>query len=247
MRKGIGMALMILGFVACILACILGALEWIGTDADLYYELQMDADILDSAGISGEDLIRLDEALANCLKGERWALYEVGPLADGRTVIQAEVFGVEQDAFNEKELTHMEDCRQLFNLLRSVLRVLVIAGPIMILLGIILSWNRRRVRIAAWISPVIILIPLGAFAAWAAMDFNAAFTFFHKILIANDLWLLDTRTVLFILICMTCMFMSMGIRICILGVTGMLAIPTLFTILTAKGKEAKDGIRSANA
>ena len=39
-----------------------------------------------------------------------------------------------------------------------------------------------------------LLVPLGAFAVWAAVDFSSAFTFFHEVLFTNDLWLLDPET-----------------------------------------------------
>ncbi len=39
-----------------------------------------------------------------------------------------------------------------------------------------------------------LLLPLGAFAVWAAVDFSSAFTFFHETLFTNDLWLLNPET-----------------------------------------------------
>ena len=229
MRKGIGFVLMLLGLAAIIFAFILCAVNWIGTDAELYLELQTQADILEYAGISQEDLIRLDEALANCLKGDADAL-------DG---LQATVFGEEQDAFNERELTHMEDCRRLFNLLRRVMVPAWIGGAAAFLVGALLSWNRRRARLAAWLSPLILAIPLGAFAAWAVTDFNAAFNFFHEILFTNDLWLLDANTDLLIRICPSSMFMSMGVRIGILSVLAILAVPAFVTIFTPRKEEKR--------
>ena len=108
--KKIGVASCLLGFALSILFGVLAAVHVVGTDAELYYALQMKAGVLDSAGISEEDLVKLDEALADCLKGDGAALN-----------IEAEVFGAIQPAFNEKELVHMEDCRKLFMLLRTAM------------------------------------------------------------------------------------------------------------------------------
>lgn len=237
MRGKLGFALVMLGVFSIILAGILAAVDWIGTDEALYYELQMEAGVLETAGISEEDLIVLDGALADCLKGDPNA-FDVGP--DERSMrwpLSVEVFGQVQPAFNERERTHMEDCRQLFILLRRVRDVVMIAGPVLLILGALLCWNRGRVRWAAWIAPLALLIPLGAFAIWAAADFDSAFNFFHKLLFTNDLWLLDPRTDLLIRLCPASMFMSMGVRIGILSLTAMLAAPAAVSICTSESKE----------
>ena len=232
MGKKLGFLLALLGTAAIILAGILAAVHWIGTDAKLYYELQMDAQILPDAGISEQDLVRLDEALANCLKGDPDAL-------GGDEPLMATVSGMEQPAFNAREQQHMEDCRKLFELLRTVLKISAIAGPAAFILGAVLCRNRRRVRLAAWLAPLILLIPMGGFAAWAALDFNGAFNFFHRLLFTNDLWLLDPRTDLLIRLCPASMFQSMGIRIGILSLIAALAVPTAVTICTSENKERK--------
>ena len=61
------------------------------------------------------------------------------------------------------------------------------------------------------LAPLALLVPLGAFAIWAAADFSGAFTFFHHLLFTNDLWLLDPQTDLLIRICPSSMFATDGI------------------------------------
>ena len=237
MRRNWGFALALLGTVCCILAGVLAAVNWIGTDDALYYRLQMKENVLDAAGIAGEDLRVLDAALADCLRGE-WNVFP-GDSDEASSIssVELEVFRELQPAFNERELTHMEDCRQLFVLLRQARNALLIAGALMLLLGALLCWNRKRVRLAAWIAPLVLLIPLGAFAAWAAMDFNSAFNFFHRLLFTNDFWLLDPRTDLLIRICPAGMFMNMGAQIGLLGLIAALSVPTAIGILTSKEEE----------
>lgn len=231
MLKKSGFAMMLLGMAMIILAGIFAAVNWIGTDAELYFELQRKAGVLDGAGISERDLAVLDRALADCLKGDPDAL------DDGGKPLEVEVFGRVQPAFNARERTHMEDCRRLFMLLRQVRDGLWIAGPILMILGMALCRSRRRIRRAAWIAPLVILVPLGAFAAWAAADFNSAFNFFHRVLFTNDLWLLDPRTDLLIRLCPASMFMSMGVRIGILGLVAMVTAPAAVLICTSETKE----------
>lgn len=228
MRKSIGFVACLLGFACLVFAGLLAAVHIVGTDARLYHALQMKANILDYAGISQEDLVLLDEALADCLKGNISALN-----------VEAEVFGELQPAFNEKERIHMDDCRRLFALLRSVLAGTAVLSAGFLASGVYLLRDRKKIRLAAWIAPSLIVVPLGLFAAWAVTDFNAAFNFFHEILFTNDLWLLDARTDLLIRICPASMFMSMGVRIGLVGFAWAVFVPALAAAFTVRKKERK--------
>lgn len=145
----------------------LSALERVGVNWLLYARLQAEANVAETSGISEDDLIAMDIALSDCLKGDSSAL---------------ETLEVEA-----------------------------------------------------------LLIPLGAFALWAAIDFSGAFTFFHHLLFANDLWLLDPRTDLLIRICPSSMFASMGLRIgarALLWMVGAPAAACGIVWLIAKVKES---------
>lgn len=228
MRKSIGFIACLLGFACLIFAGLLAAVHIVGTDARLYHELQMKAEILGYAGVSEEDLMMLDEALADCLMGNISALN-----------VEVKVFGEQQPAFNEKELIHMEDCRRLFVMLRTVLTGTAVLGAGFLASGVYLLRDRKKIRLAAWIAPPLIVVPLGLFAAWAVTDFNAAFNFFHEILFTNDLWLLDARTDLLIRICPASMFMSMGVKIGLLGLVWAVSVPALTAAFTVRKKERK--------
>jgi len=228
MKKSIGFVACLLGFVLSILFGVLAAVHIVGTDAELYHELQMKANVLNRAGISEADLIRLDKGLAQYLRGNAAALD-----------MEAEVFGTIQSAFNEKERMHMEDCFDLFVLLRTAIRVSSIAGSLLLTLGCVLLGNaRKKIRNAAWLAPLAIVVPLGLLAGWAVIDFNAAFNFFHEILFTNDLWLLNAATDLLIRICPASMFMAMGTRIGLIGLAWAIFVPALATVLTAKKERA---------
>lgn len=218
MKRVLGFALCLFGAAAVILWGILWSLEYVGTDPQLYRKLQFEArhDILEYAGISEEDLICVNAALADCLKGDENAL-------EG---LEAEVFGKIQHAFNERELIHMEDCRKLFELARTVKTSAKITGLCAFVLGFVLLRNRRRIILAGCLGPILLILPLGILAAWAAVDFNAAFNFFHEMLFTNDLWLLDPRTDLLIRICPQRMFMNMGRRIGMMSLAWTILVPT---------------------
>lgn len=216
MRRKIGFLSWLAGFSCLVLAGVLAVVNGVGTNEELYYRLQLKEGILDFAGISGEDLRRLDGALADCLRGD----------ADA-TLVSAEVFGELRPAFNHKERIHMEDCRRLFVLLRTVMGSAAALAAGFLACGAYLLRDRRRICIAAWLSPLAIVVPLGALACWAVIDFGAAFNFFHEILFTNDLWLLNPATDLLIRICPAGMFMAMGARIGLLSFAWALGVPAL--------------------
>ncbi|MBR1821574.1 MAG: DUF1461 domain-containing protein [Clostridia bacterium] len=236
-RKTIGAISLALGLVALIFILILTAVHAVGTDGALYYALQQRAwesyDIASPAGVSDVDLRDLDDRLAAYLAGDYDALRADVETYGVYPVVETEVYGELQPAFNQKEMTHLTDCYNLFALLRKVRKRLIPWAVLLTVGGVyLLEYDRRRIRKIAWLSPLILLIPLGAFAVWAAVDFDGAFTFFHRLLFTNDLWLLDPATDLLIRICPQSMFMAMGLRIALWGLAALLSVPAMMTALT---------------
>ena len=233
MKKRILSAAKTLWWMCFALYFISGAVLEIGTNETLYFELQTRAGLPESAGISAEALEKLDVHLASCLRGREdwnveWLNLEGGPL---RVVVD----GAEQDAFNAREIAHMEDCQRLFDLLRTLRLGFAVAAALLVLLSLILEWKEKPARAVSvapmWIGSLILIVPLGVFALWAAIDFSSAFNFFHRLLFTNDLWLLNPETDLLIRICPSSMFESMGLRIGLRAGVILLGVPLLLTIL----------------
>ena len=225
-QRTLGAIALTLGLVALMLILVLTALHAVGTDGALYYSEQIKAEILPRAGISEDDLRDLNGRLAAYLAGDEAALNE------GEGIVEMPVFGETQPAFNEKEMTHMEDCFKLFALLRKVRGRLIPWTILLIVGGAYLLQNRKKARLAAWLAPLILLVPLGAFGIWAAIDFDGAFVFFHRLLFANNLWLLNSRTDLLIRICPESMFMALGLRIALWSLAAVIAVPALATVIS---------------
>ncbi len=217
-RTTLGAIGLTLGLVALMLILILTAVHGVGTDDALYFKLQARYGVLPAAGITEGELRDIDHRLADYLRGN------VGPLS-------------EAGVFNDREMAHMADCLRLFALLRKVCSRLVPWAVLLIVGGAYLLQNRRRARRCAWLAPLILLIPLGALAVWACVDFDGAFTFLHRVLFTNDLWLLDERTDLLIRICPEEMFAAMGLRIALwsgLAMAGVTALAVLLTYIWPK-------------
>ena len=225
-RSTVGATALSLGLVALMLLLILTALNNVGTDGALYHRLQTRAGIQPTSGVSDEDLRAVDGELAKYLAGRPNELtLPLDSEPGAYTVYTAVVNGELTPVFNDREMAHLEDCRALFELLRKVRRRLIPWAVLLIVGGAYLLQNRRKARRAALLSPLILLIPLGAFGLWAAVDFDGAFTFFHRVLFTNDLWLLDPRTDLLIRICPESMFMAMGGMIALRGLAILVGVP----------------------
>jgi len=236
MRKKLEFVWNTLVWLCLLLYSITGIFLHVGLDEDLYYKLQMRENVPVTAGISEADLMHLDYKLSLHLLG-------VGSLdaADDESLMIS-VNGVMQPAFNEREIQHMQDCQRLFRKLsiaHDIFEWLVMA---FILINLLLYWSGSKKyenHAEFWLGSGIILVPLGIFALWALIDFSSAFTFFHKLLFTNDLWLLDPRTDLLINICPQSMFMSMGLRIALPSFGLLLGVPLLATALDRFSKKRK--------
>ena len=164
-RKTIGAIGLTLGLIALMLLCTLTALHAVGTDDRLYHSEQTAAGVLPLSGLPGDGLRRVDAALAAYLAGDESALQAGGGT---ECALEVEVFGAKAPAFNAREMAHMRDCFRLFKLLRKVRGRLIPWAILLTVGGAYLLRDRRRIRLCAWLSPVLLLVPLGAFAAWAA-------------------------------------------------------------------------------
>lgn len=222
-KKNVGFWPAMLACVMLILSGMLSNVRIIGTDDGLYYKLQSKAEILDFAGVSGEDLRLLDGALADYLAGRRETLAD----------IEVAVFGEMQPAFNERELTHMADCRALFRLAGTLEIALAVLAVPAVGFGWWLTERKRWFCLGVFAGALAVAALLGGFALWAVNDFGAAFEFFHETLFTNDLWLLDPRTDLLIRICPTSMFMAMGARIAVQCAVTLMLAPLMATAFAA--------------
>nr|WP_300002267.1 TIGR01906 family membrane protein [Tissierella sp.] len=114
--------------------------------------------------------------------------------------------------FNEREILHMEDVRDLFDLARMIkyISIALIIG------GFVYFWKKKDFLLPAktllygLFSNHLLFILMGILAY---KDFNKYFTYFHKIFFTNDLWILDPSTDLMIQMLPEEFFSSMAVTI----------------------------------
>lgn len=199
-----GMALAALGFFCLFAMLLLTVVISCGTNAGLYRELQEANGLPEAAGVSQEEMENLDGMLADYLAGDETAL--------------------DDSPFNERELTHMRDVLALFDLARTVRNVLLAAAVVLLAAGLWLSRGAHLTCISL-IGLAALLVPLGAFALWAAVDFSSAFTFFHETLFTNDLWLLNPETDLLLRLLPEQFFADIAATIAVRALAYMAAVP----------------------
>ena len=138
--------------------------------------------------------------------------------------------------FSDQELAHMDDCRALFVLDKTVL---IVAGvlSLALLAAAILQRDRRVWRwCAIGFGAMIAMVAL--VAAAAIIDFDRLFVLFHRLSFTNDLWMLNPQTDIIIRLMPTSFFMAYA---SILGVSWLLLMALMLTgavILHKRGKKA---------
>lgn len=176
---------LVLGALGLMCACLFGmliGLEGVFLDPDCYTAIQDELDVYDSVGISREEQQLINGDLAAYLRGENDSL--------SRSVT---LFGEETDcAFNERELSHMEDVRRLFKAGFALRRGLLVGSIVLLLSACML---RARAAGSLLLSAgLFVLLGAGAALFIKLQGFSRVFLLFHQLVFDNDLWLLDPAT-----------------------------------------------------
>lgn len=116
--------------------------------------------------------------------------------------------------FNEKEILHMEDVKDLFNLARTIKYI----GLGTAFVSFIYFIKTKKTKLLAktlsyglFVNHVILSI----IGLLAYQDFNKYFTYFHLIFFTNDLWILNPKTDLMIQMLPENFFFGMATKIMI--------------------------------
>lgn len=176
-----------IGMLALLFAAIFSIFDWRATDAYRHKAIIAGLDIYDSIGIDESGMSEVLDAVEAYLKDD-----SVDSLD-----IEMEIDGSIQRVFNDREIEHMRDVRQLFALgrrLRNVCAVVALASIVAVF--IVLKVRRAAALLANCLlaALVAIVLVLGSFCVWLYFDFTSAFNFFHGVLFTNDLWQLNPAT-----------------------------------------------------
>lgn len=148
-----------------------------------FFETQYKAlNTAESMNMSDEDLMLGTHTLLDYLQNKRDDI-NVEVVVEGKNV----------PMFNQKEIDHMVDVKDLFTGLNSLQMA---AYVIFIILIVALTITNRMSSLTNSIYRAlgVYLFVIGGIALYAFIDFSGFWVIFHKVLFSNDLWLLNPNT-----------------------------------------------------
>lgn len=191
-----------------------------------FYEKKYDEyNIPAETGIEKNDLMLVTKELLDYLKGKREHIK-----------IFTKVHGEEEQVFENRELLHLEDVRELFRkgfFLRNLALVICVIG-----ISYLVLFNRERLRKTIIISSIFPLLLILILTVLLKLDFHKYFTYFHLIFFTNDLWLLNPKTDILIQMYPLDFFYSIAFRILKLFVSQMVIL-LIIAFITPKIKKYK--------
>ena len=110
--------------------------------------------------------------------------------------VRTSILGTERDLFNDREVAHMKDVKQL---VRGVY-VLALASAVYLAAMVVIGFALHRGRFVADLAKRLAwgggltLVLLIVFGLVALVGFDSVFLKFHQLSFANDFWRLDPRT-----------------------------------------------------
>jgi len=139
---------------------------------------------LDPYGFSTEDRLKWSEPSINYLVNSE----EISYLADL-------TFDNGEPIYNARELSHMEDVKNLVTLMRNVL-----AGGMILLLilsiVLVLMKNKSAFQKAFFRGGWAVFVLIGTILLFVALSFNQLFTWFHQLFFSSGTWLFYTSDTL---------------------------------------------------
>lgn len=183
-----------------------------------YYEKEYEKyGVAQDINMEMEDLLDVTREMMAFLRGNREDLH-----------VPAIIGGVEREFFNEREIAHMVDVRNLF--LAAIALRRICAVLILFCVGLLI-WTKadiKRLLPRMICAGTILFFALTAILAGViSTDFTKYFIIFHKIFFTNDLWILDPSTDLLINIVPEPFFVDTAARI---GITFSLMTVLLFAV-----------------
>lgn len=183
----------------------------------------------DLPAMTMDDLLEVTHEMMDYLRGDREDLH-----------VYTTLDGQEREFFNEREIAHMEDVRNLFvGAIQLRVLCLWLIALCLVLLAVVKAPLKRVIPRSICAGAGLFLAVLAILAGIIASDFSRYFVVFHHIFFDNDLWILDPRTDLLINIVPEGFFMDTAARIGGLFalLTGLFLLASILVIRRqAKGK-----------
>ena len=176
------------------------------------------------------DLLYVTDEMMMYLRGEGRDDLNISVPVDGHT----------RPFFNEREMAHMEDVRNLFIGALHLRTACIAAAFLCLALMFLVKADVKRILPRAICTGTGIFMVLTAgLALLISTDFTKYFIIFHKIFFDNDLWILDPATDLLINIVPEPFFVDTAVRIAVTYGISVIAVFSACVIWLKKQKKQK--------
>lgn len=176
----------IISFIFCfslLLVGILSSIDYWCFNKEFYYSEYSKLNTAESIGMSEDDLNKATDTLLDYLKDKR-----------GDLIVEASVNGKTREVFNQRETAHMIDVKALYQnvlIIRNVFGILVV----ICLALLIFKYDFKYLFIEYKNALLVFVFIFSLIGIFCLIDFNTFWIGFHHVFFPNnDLWLLDPRT-----------------------------------------------------
>lgn len=169
--------------VTCfILNLFITAIFTLSFNGRFYDKMYSKLEVAETIGISDNDLNKATTGLLDYIKGNRDNL-DITVVVEGDSV----------QMFNQKEIDHMVDVKNLYQFVFDFRSITTIFVAIMILtsIGVGDYVNFKLNRNILQASLIFLVLGVGFIGSYAVLDFESFWISFHELIFTNELWLLN--------------------------------------------------------
>ncbi|MDO9492279.1 TIGR01906 family membrane protein [Acetobacterium sp.] len=187
MNKTIKIVAVLLGVLVPVITFISG-IEAVVFDKAFYMDQMRKNQVTENTGIYPPDMDLVVNEIISYLKGDRQDFDIKARLApeNAKNVVD------HVSIFNDKEITHMDDVRDLLLFFLGLRDATLILALIAFL--ILLKYNNKAIIKALFYGSAIFMVILLIVGASFIFNFNDTFILFHQLFFANDLWIMNPST-----------------------------------------------------
>lgn len=225
-------ALLALAMLALIVSILITSVEFCAKDSKWLRNEYLKLDISEYSGMSVDDMCSAFTTMVNFMTGK----------SDSMSV-KVECFGFEVEMYDEREIEHMYDVRELYSNVihaRTALLMLAVIGTAVF---ICTEKTDRLYRICRYflISLAAVVAAIVLICVWAMLDFSDFWIIFHIIFLDIEGSVFDPAISRMIRICPEKLFFDMIIRIFTIGLGVCIAIAVVmgvYLLIRSKNKKA---------
>lgn len=187
LNKTIKIVTVLLGILFPVIILISG-IEAAVFDKAFYMDQMEKNQVTDNTGIYPPDMELVVDEIISYLKGDRKDFDIQARLAIGSAKNVVDSVSI----FNDKEITHMDDVRDLLLFFLGLRDAALILALIAFL--VLLKYDRQAIIKALFYGSATFLVILLIVGASFIFNFNNTFILFHQLFFSNDLWIMDPST-----------------------------------------------------